>query len=311
MLRDQAEQSTAESVCCHCQPLSLLHHNVVSEPTKTDSEALVPASESLSQRLRAILSELFPRTAPLSILLLHSAQREPAPLGGQEILWQQRRLSHAPTSFLEQLEVSVRRVIRTSDQLLVRDEAGMVLVLPDVEEQGASSILERVYRSITLLQAETVIPPLTRETRVLIGCGSYPEPGATLEQLLYQSGLMARRFVLRPAITTQLRGVKPMPTQQVAQNHHDPLQESKGQTGIPFMQLPKTVPARLKQLIPYHLAQELRCAPVGRAQQCLTVAMADPAQKQAVERLHALTGLTIFPVACSQAELDSLLAHKW
>ena len=38
-------------------------------------------------------------------------------------------------------------------------------------------------------------------------------------------------------------------------------------SGIPFMQLPTRLPQRLKQLIPYQLALEIRCAPVGRDQQ--------------------------------------------
>jgi hypothetical protein len=80
---------------------------------------------------------------------------------------------------------------------------------------------------------------------------------------------------------------------------------------IPFMQLPNQLSSRLKQLIPYHIAQELRCIPVGRDHQYLTVAMADPSNNNAVHALKEITGLTIFPVSCDILALNALLAGKW
>jgi hypothetical protein len=77
------------------------------------------------------------------------------------------------------------------------------------------------------------------------------------------------------------------------------------------MQLPVKLPPRLKQLIPYQVALELSCVPVGRDHHCLTVAMADPTNSKALCSLRVVTGLTIFPVSCDVAALNAQLSNKW
>jgi hypothetical protein len=151
----------------------------------------------------------------------------------------------------------------------------------------------------------------------VIGTGSYPEPGTSLEHLLYQVGVTVRKFTLRPAITAQLWHTKP--TYAVPEGVIDHDQQGEQDVAktlrllpkIPFMQLPLQLPTRLKQLIPYHIAYELRCAPVGRDHHCLTVAMADPRDITAIGSLREVTGLTIFPVSCDISALNALLANKW
>ncbi len=78
-----------------------------------------------------------------------------------------------------------------------------------------------------------------------------------------------------------------------------------------FLQLPTHLPKRLKQLIPYQLALEIRCAPVGRDHDRLTMAMADPTDTNALRQLEEATGLSIFAVSCDLEVLDALLARKW
>ena len=70
-------------------------------------------------------------------------------------------------------------------------------------------------------------------------------------------------------------------------------------------------PTRLKLLIPYALAMELRCAPVGRDHNRLTVAMANPTDMRAIYHLREATGMTIFPVSCEASALETLLASGW
>jgi hypothetical protein len=170
---------------------------------------------------------------------------------------------------------------------------------------------------VSLLQAETVIPPLKRETDIVMGISSYPEAGASLERLLHQVGVTAHKFTLRPAITAQLWSTQSMHLQTVEMTDHrlqdneDIIRHGQVLTTVPFMKLPAQLPRRLKQLIPYPIAHELRCAPVGRDHHCLTVAMADPTNSAAIGRLREMTGLTIFPVSCDVSALNALLAHKW
>src|SRR5205085_9751225 len=140
------------------------------------------------------------------------------------------------------------------------------MIFPEVDREGGHNILERVYHSINLLQSATVIPPLKRETDILIGLGSYPKPGSSLESLLYHAGLVARRLRFRPAVTPLTWSVKSAGTAEEMQHgrafsddDEQALLQQARSSGIPFMQLPAELPPRLKQLIPYSLAVELRC----------------------------------------------------
>jgi hypothetical protein len=77
------------------------------------------------------------------------------------------------------------------------------------------------------------------------------------------------------------------------------------------MKLPKALPRRLQQLVPYQVALQLRCVPVGREQRRLTIAMAEPLDSENTRRLQEITGMNIFPVSCREEELAALLAVGW
>lgn len=86
------------------------------------------------------------------------------------------------------------------------------------------------------------------------------------------------------------------------------------QCAVPFMDLfdvPKVLPPRLTRLLPSDLARELRCVPVGRSSRGLTVAMADPTNTASVQRLHDVTGMTIFPVSCDEDDLNIFIRENW
>lgn len=334
--RDQRENIEGER--CRCQPLSSLHSvpqpvtgQVSQDEDDIDCDKVTPATPELNTSIRMQLSNFFPRTSSLSMLLLHASQLEHIHISPQTAVLHKRLRYHAPPSFLEQVLVNVRRTIRDSDQILIHKAVGAAIIFPDVDQQGIFNILERVYRSISLLQAETVIPPLKRETDIVMGVGSYPEDGSSLEHLLYRVSITARRFTLRPAITAQLWNVTPHEQGETQSPFHPHLRQSvhSSQSGqalsdtqtqlhsikvhitIPYMQLPAQLPTRLKQLIPYSVACELRCAPVGRDHHCLTVAMIDPTDSSSIHTLSELTGLTIYPVSCDGDALDALLMNKW
>jgi Type II secretion system (T2SS), protein E, N-terminal domain len=310
--------TTSASERCGCPPLSHLHQQLWHEQEAAENSGqIVPVTQALNNHMRAALSTLFPRSTPISVLLFHISQREYIHIAPKSNILHKRQRYHAPASFLEQLLVNIKRTIRATDQVLIHEGTGAAIIFPDVDQEGAYNIVERVYHSINLLQAETVIPPLKRETDILLGMGSYPKPGSTFEDLLYHTGLTARHLTLRPAVTPQLRPVK---SNNLAEeillghrqdNNDSTLLNQARTTGIPFMQLPRELPQRLKQLIPYNLALELRCAPVGRDHNRLTVAMADPTNAGTIKRLHTATGLSIFPVSCDVAALDMLLAKGW
>jgi hypothetical protein len=298
--------------CCNCPPLSSLHEgqSTKQDGSSEDNGQLVPATQILNERVRSFLDDFFPRFSPLSIVLLHVSQQEHMYLASQSTQTYRRRRYHAPPGLLSQILVNVRRVIRTDDKMLIHEDSGAALILPEVDRHGASAILERIYHSVSLLQAETVIPPLTRETTILMGSGSYPEPGESLERLLYHAGFATYSLTLRPALLPQQSPELPAP-RKIYPRRPQKGNQSQRNVGVPFMTLPATLPARLKQLIPHRLACTLRCVPVGRDHHCLTVAMANPTNSEQIQLLHEITGMTIFPVSCAEEDLIALLEQEW
>ncbi len=306
---------------CTCLSLSSLHteYRDESDEVGEDAEQILPVTPELNSHLRTTLEKYFPRTTPLSVLLLHTSQLESIHIVTKSAAILKRPRYHAPTSFLGQVLANVRRTIRTSDSILIHNGTGAAIIFPEVDREGGHKIVERVYHSINLLQSETVIPPLKRETDVLIGLGSYPKPGSSLEALLYHTGLVARRLRFRPAVTPLAWSMKSSSTAEemlyARRSDEDEREQAALQqartSGIPFMQLPAQLPPRLKQLIPYSLAVELHCAPVGRDHNRLTVAMADPTNSNAIQHLKETTGMIIFPVSCELTVLDALLTKGW
>ncbi len=279
-------------------------------PENAESAQVVPMPAELSDTLCVALSKLLLRAAPLSLLLLHISQLDHIHIVPQAEVPHTRQRYHAPNGLLDQVLANVRRAVRVDDDILTYENTAAALILPGVEQDAAWGIAERVYQSINLLQAETVIPPLKRETEILLGIGSYPAQGTSVEHLLYHAGLATHTLTLRPALTSQMWHKPPDSVGDIAANPVLAL-SARHKGNIPFMELPTGLPRRLKQLIPHYLALELGCAPVGRNHHYLTVAMADPANTHAIDRISETTGLTIFPVSCDAMALSALLASGW
>lgn len=317
-----AEPATSE---CECLPLTTHGHG--QQAPGEDDQPGTPVTPELGRYLRSELAASFPRSTPISFLLLHVSQLDHVHISPKSAVLHKRHRFHAPQSFLEQVLANVRRSIRASDRVIIHAGTGAAIIFPDVDQEGLYSIAERIYQSINLLQPETVIPPLARETDIFIGVASYPEPAKSFEAFLEQAGRAAYRLTLRPAVTAQLRSRQGEPagaandagqdasrSGSLRSRHEDVpdrLPPGVQKSGIPFMQLPARLPRRLRHLIPYHLARELRCAPVGRDHNRLTVAMAYPADAAALGLLKEATSMVIYPVACEAQALDALLANEW
>src|SRR5579875_2323959 len=136
------EMSTPLPEHCNCPPLSLLHERRTAhqEDEDEDNERLVPATQFLNDRMRASLDDYFPRVAPLSIVLLHVSQHEHIHSAPQAALAFKRRRYHAPPGLLAQILVNVRRAIRADDKMLIHEDSGAALILPDVDRWGVRYI---------------------------------------------------------------------------------------------------------------------------------------------------------------------------
>src|SRR5712691_5889655 len=135
---------------CNCLPLSSLHTEGKDEQEESTegTEQIIPVTLELNSHLRSALGKYFPRSTPLSVLLLHISQLEHLHIAAKSAVVYKRPRYHAPGSFLGQVLSNVRRTIRTSDQILIHNGTGAAIIFPDVDREGGHNILERVYHSI-------------------------------------------------------------------------------------------------------------------------------------------------------------------
>ena len=298
---------------CTCQPLSPF---LRSESQMNESAAEIVAYIPVSPPLQAALLAALPHTTAFSLLLLHITQFEHIPMPPSAAIVHKRVGHHAPASLLAQILHNIRRTLRVSDQILTDEQGtGAAIFFPLVDQEGIVRIAERISRNIHLLQAETVIPPLQHETEIVLGFGSCPSPARSLEEALYRADLLQEKITFRPAVISQPMHLlapvtNPRPAEKTIRTR-EAHQHTPRANCIPFMQLPTRLPTRLKQFIPHTLALELRCAPVGRDHNRLTVAMDNPTDSRALFRLRETTGMVIFPVACESSALETLLASNW
>lgn len=265
----------------------------------------------LRQRLQTALIASTSQVSPCSLLVLHITQVEPLPQASAQ--HHQRLKYHAPATFLAQIVQYMHRSLRADDQILVEEKgSGAALLLPGVDQEGLAHIARRVSQNIHLLQAETVVPPLRAETEVTFGWGTRPGSSDALNILFEQVGQVRERMVFRPAIAVspaeRPRPAGPRSRSALSKETH--LRETHA-GGIPFMQLPSRLPIRLQRLIPHALALELRCAPVGRDHNRLTVAMANPTDAHVIHHLREATGMSICPASCEPVALETLLTSGW
>lgn len=279
------------------------------------SRARIAFSLAPDTILRMTLEQHFPRAASFSLLLLHITSFEHIQMPPDSPIVHKRRSCQTSASLLEQVIHIVRRTLRADDQILLDEQAaGAAFLFPQVDQIGITHIAGRISYNIHLLQAETVIPPLQYETEIDLGFASYPEPASSLDKLLAHAGQIQERVVFRPAVLPQVDHPQSsvIPVRKAnALPRARKTRPGTAHAGFPFMQIPSRLPTRLQQLIPYTLALDLRCAPVGRDHNRLTVAMANPADTRAIGHLRAATGMAIFPVACEPSALEILLASGW
>ena len=79
--------------------------------------------------------------------------------------------------------------------------------------------------------------------------------------------------------------------------------------GVPLAEVPTRLPSSCRRVIRRELAVELQAVPIGRTRGVLTVAMNDPQDSVAVVRLRDATGMTIFPVLATLADIERAWAQ--
>ncbi|MGH2478700.1 MAG: hypothetical protein ACRDHW_03460, partial [Ktedonobacteraceae bacterium] len=152
---------------------------------------------------------------------------------------------------------------------------------------------------------------LLRPLTMTIGHSAFPEPQASSDALLTAADKVSKHQpeqIERASSRSLGRYTRKLAA--VEQEVPEELPQLARKLGIPYLSLlPRQVPPRLQQIVDARLAHELHCYPVGRERNTLTVAMRDPQDRRALERLRQATGLRIFPVLAHPEALENALKH--
>jgi Type II secretion system (T2SS), protein E, N-terminal domain len=201
---------------------------------------------------------------------------------------------------------SLRPLVRRTDEVFLFGNT-MHFLLPGASLQGGEIVQSRLWEALLWRIHNTTDRQITRPIEISIGHSAYPTAKKTIDECIeaateamlrsnFSSERSTRKTVARQAREAQ---------QQAAD---DELPALARKLGIPYLSLlPKKPPAQVQQLVNARLAQELHCYPVGRERNILTVAMENPQDHAALERLQQVTGLIIFPVLTHPKALQTAL----
>lgn len=214
----------------------------------------------------------------------------------------QTQLLHAESS--AHILQHLRSLVRKTDRVFLQEHS-LYFILLGANLQNASIVEERLWEALLWRTHTMSEQRLTRPFSMTIGHAAFPEPQASAHALLQAADAVSKHFEEQPTCV-------PTSSLNKAANgaHAEPaeLPQLAKQLGIPYLSLlPCQVSPRLQQVIGAKLAHELHCYPVGRARNTLTVAMRDPQDMHALERLRQETGLRIFPVLAHPEALEKAL----
>ncbi len=201
---------------------------------------------------------------------------------------------------------SLRTLVRKTDVVFLNGSTLYFLLL-GANLQGGQIVEGRLWDALLWRIHNPIDAEVLRPHSIVIGHSAYPSPCNTIEAFIEAANNVSQSLTIlseRPLRKTTTRS-----TQQTLHN------EGEGEfaalarkLGIPYLSLlPRKRPNRVQQLVNPQLAQELHCYPVGRERNILTVAMLNPQDHSALERLQQATGLHIYPVLTHPQELQTAL----
>jgi hypothetical protein len=211
---------------------------------------------------------------------------------------------------------NLRTLVRKTDQVFLRDQ-DMYFVLRGCNKQGGEIVQARLWEALLWRVHNMNEPDLPRPRAMLIGHSGYQETQATSDRSQLDACIDAASIwqlhyewqLDRPRKASKQVRPEAMPATTA---NPDPLDEElpilARKLGIPYLSLlPRKPPSGLQHLVTPSLAHELHCFPVGRERDTLTVAMLDPRDHQALDRLRTETGMRIFPVLAHPQALQNAL----
>ncbi|HLH60513.1 MAG TPA: hypothetical protein VKV20_02420 [Ktedonobacteraceae bacterium] len=202
---------------------------------------------------------------------------------------------------------NLRPLVRKTDHAFLLDQ-GLYFLLLGANEQGGQIVQSRLWEALLWRVHNMNSREATRPRAMSIGHSSYPGVLSAIPDFLAEASSACLRFDLLPEKNARKATVKHSrhSTRQVENDEELPALARK--LGIPYLTLlPNKLPHGVQNIVNPKLAQELHCYPIGRERNMLTVAMLNPQDRSALDRLHQETGLHIFPVLAHPQALETAL----
>ena len=189
----------------------------------------------------------------------------------------------------------LRTLVRKTDSVLLLGH-NLYFLLHGANKQGGQIVQNRLWEALLWRVHNLSEREMVRPQSMTIGHSAYPLWNKTLYECITASNDAKLRFDTYPE-------KEPRKHAEASQGQHtkneldQELPVLARKLGIPYLTLlPRKLPQSLQHLVNPKLAHELHCYPLGRERNMLTVAMLNPADHSALDRLKQETGLHIFPV---------------
>ncbi len=207
------------------------------------------------------------------------------------------RVAPADQSAQHYLE-NLRSLVRKTDSVFLLRHT-FYFLLPGADLNGGAIVQERLWEALLWRVHNTLDGDFLRPRSMMIGHGACEAHSNNFAQCIDAASEAQICFEQLPEKVAR----KVMTTTKDTE-----LSLLARRLGVPYVPLlPRKLPARIQRLVSPTLAQELHCFPIGRDRDILTVAMSNPQDRSALERLHDETGLNIFPVLANSRELQMAL----
>jgi hypothetical protein len=189
----------------------------------------------------------------------------------------------------------LRTLVRKTDSVLLLGH-NLYFLLPGANKQGGQIVQDRLWEALLWRVHNLSERDMMHPQSIAIGRSSYPMRDKAIRDFITASYEATLRFDTQPEKAP--RKDAEVPHGQHTKNEIDQeLPVLARKLGIPYLTLlPRKLPQSLQHLVNPKLAHELRCYPLGRERNMLTVAMLNPVDHSALDRLKQETGLHIFPV---------------
>ncbi len=277
-------------------------NETVTAPTRdllpqADICSVVEARTTISEAIRQLVQNI--KVALVTVQLHYAKEEKNSPAGTTS----RNRICQS----IDYLLQNIRPLVRKTDLVFLHQQ-NIYFVLLAANLQGAEIVEERLWEALLWRVHNMSEQEILRPVEMTIGHSAYPDPHADLptlfavaDQVSKQAGTSARRLL-------RANGHPTRSEEPIQQDEREALPQLARKLGIPYLSpLPGKPPQSVLHIVNARLARELRCYPVGRERNILTVAMLNPQDRSTLERLRRETGLRIVPVLTHPEALERAL----